>query len=119
MATNFEQDFVDTAWVELLVEHGESITYTPDGGSPSSFSAIFTETSIDEIYADGEDEVRTATLEVARSDVTAPAPKDQATINGLVWVVMSIQAQDDGTSMLNLEYVEQVAVFRDGHQRDR
>lgn len=122
MGTNFDSDYIEQAWPDLLAEHGEDVnpTYTPFAtGTPASVPGIFTETTIDEIFTAGDDQQRTATFEVARTDVANPLPKDQVTARGIVWVVMSAQAQDEGTTMLTLEYVEQVAVFRDGHQRDR
>lgn len=68
--------------------HGETVTYTPFGGSGVSITAVWHPRIIERRNRpDAEKQVKAGTIECSLVDVASPSDRDQFTISGDVYAV--------------------------------
>ena len=100
---------------------GESITYSPDGGTASTITVIIDRDAQEEEDADdGTHVVKRAMLIVQASDIAAPDLKDRVTFDSVIWSVYSIQKIAGGDAF-ELGVVRAVSTerSRQGYRRSR
>jgi len=106
MPTNLESLTADCAWPMLLDQLGESVTYTPDGGSPRTVKGVFAIGEQEIVTTDsGQIRQRTGKLIVedhATRGLTSLADLDKFTIDGVVWAVGRWMAQQNGLQVIEL-----------------
>lgn len=108
--STFSDQVQGTAWDSLAAIHGQTVTYTPYSGEPSSVTGIWTPGQImPGYYPDGEQEVSVGVLRLSGAAVAAPDIRDTVTIAGTTWAVKSI-GRVNPILELQLEAREQRAV---------
>lgn len=91
MASFFDSNFATTPWGVLTAFHGESVTYTPHGGSPSTITVIWTPEGVAPDASDDTSQVpRRGVVKAKPSDVTGPEKGDKFTINSEVYVLKEV-----------------------------
>lgn len=97
MATRFETAFAQSPADSLETQFGETVSYTPDGGSSKNITAIIDRESLRLIaQQDGIGAVTMAILSIqthATTGVAAPAVKDKVTFDSLDWFVVGYQKE--------------------------
>jgi len=107
---SFAESLADDADAILNTnEFAETVIYTPQGGSPTSVTAVI-EYGEDETEdgIDGDTRVRHARLHLAIADVADPAPNDTVTINSEDWHVEAVESRDDAMAVLRITRAEAV-----------
>lgn len=86
----------------FLLEFGETVVWTPTGGSPASLTAIFTKETSEE--AVGEDQYLMPVLEAdcLSSSVEGVKIGDSLKVRTVTYRVISILPDDDGWTTLKL-----------------
>lgn len=83
---------------------GESLTYTPDGGSGETLTAIFVEAH-EELSLVGDVAVSTTnpfvSIRIADASQT-PAPGDTVTRSGVVWTIEDVREDGEGAVLCML-----------------
>lgn len=111
----------------LNTDHfAESVTYTPDGGSASSITALVDRGGAEflpEVH-DGSTEIWRASIHVADSDVAMPQRGDQIAATGPdgnaeTWNVDSIGAHSDGMWTLECTLEKERAIAGAGSRLKR
>lgn len=109
MASDFADQFTESAWPENLERFGESATYSPKGAAigtpPIQVSAVIDQTNVEPFYDDeSRGEVLSAFFEVSTADVPDPQIGDSVSFDGKTWTV---QARDpsDGSGYTRLRVV--------------
>lgn len=94
MSTAHETAFAEAAWDTLSAIHGQSVTYTPTGGSAVTRTGLFVEDRSSLEYGeDGRGEMGEATLTLrndATTGVASPAYGDAVTVGGESWLVSAV-----------------------------
>lgn len=113
------------ALVDLIEYQGQTITYTPKGGSAVSRSAIWSPNIATHESDEGGQYVRhTGNLTIAldaTTGVASPAHRDKVTIEGRVYTVegTDLKSSDKGFAVLQLESVERTSTVAQGYERER
>lgn len=98
---------------------GESITYTPDGGSGTAYNAVIRrdvsveyEPRDDGLYRHKESELRIYT-----DDIANPDEDGKVTFDSIDWDIVAVLEKDQGTVILKVEVYELVEKTGEGHRR--
>ena len=97
MADSIFRGLFDDAFAKLLEVEGETVTYTTSAGVASSISAIFDRM----IYAN--DEKQDGHFHIsdnASTGIASPNRGDTVTHESVVWTVIDIRTDDDGSHEL-------------------
>ena len=100
--SRFSDDFEAAAVPDLLYELGDSVTRYPLGvvANAVSVTGVFSERSPNQAMTRGDDNDRTATLEVAASVSTDP--RDTWLISSEVWNTTSVSGASTGMKTIEL-----------------
>ena len=98
----------DTNWTassgpraSLLAYFGETITYTPRGGSGSSITAVVNRDAIEDVLDDrGDHTIKTVLVTISQADVAAPAVDDSITVDSVTYAVKEIASREGGMADL-------------------
>jgi hypothetical protein len=118
----FTDQFQASAWAQLIALHGESVSYTPDGGDAvTGIDAIVRYDEGPETpFDDGRGVVRRARVKMARSDWAAPAVRDVVTVAAVAYAIDEEPlATADGCWMLVCERVEVTAKHGPAYEIER
>ena len=108
--TTFDTAFLAKAWPKLVAQFGETVAYTPHGGSASDISGIWHPGQIlTAYYTDGSAEVAVGVLKVSSADVASPDTRDKVVIGGVTWAVKVVE-RHGATVHLQLETRDQRAI---------
>ncbi len=106
---------------EFLSEAGETVTYTPAGGSPVSIMAVVDRMEeADEGHPEkGEVHSKDAVVEIALdavNGVASPVNGDAVTIDRLNYTVVGIRSRDAAFGILDCHYEADSLRHRGGHR---
>ena len=93
MATNFDTEFQDGTWPAHEDWFGESVDYTPFGGSSTAITAVWEPgDELDELESDGKQFVRRGRLSVDPDALSSwtPDTRDTAVIRSVTYSVESV-----------------------------
>ena len=81
-------DMFGVGFSVLQEVHGETVTYTPDGGAGVSITALWRPRGVEADYnTDGEQQRKDGEIECSLDDVTAASDRDTFTISSVVYRV--------------------------------
>lgn len=100
-------DFESDSFVDVLDLHGETVTYTPLGGSDVSLTALFVETTGSGIDDDhGEREERRAVIDLAVAQTVAAS--GTFTARGELWHIVGPYGRDAVVQSWRLKRLEKI-----------
>ena len=92
-------DAVDSA---VIAATGETVTYTPDGGSPGDFIALFQAPDVEPDTQDINFESMGPMVTCLNTDVPSPSHADTFTIRGQLYTVKRIEQDESALVVLHL-----------------
>ncbi len=103
----------------LLTTFGESVTYTPKGGSPVTITAIAgrIEGEIGEVDDGSEVELKHRKISVLISDIAEPAAGDIVTVGGVDWIVIQPPDIEAGMAELQCRTDTPLSKHHESHKR--
>lgn len=86
----------EAAFPAQLATRGEAVTYHPDGAADVAIAeALFGLDAATRVEGErSSNDVRMGRLHIDKTDVASPSRKDQVTIRGVVWDVVTIDDLD-------------------------
>lgn len=94
--SQFVDMMTEAAFPVQLATRGEAVTYHPSGDDDVAIAEALFDlgAATHEEGTRGDDDVRTGRLHIDKTDVVSPSRKDQVTIRGVVWDVVTIDDLD-------------------------
>lgn len=126
MPSTFDELYAEVAVPHVLGHFGETITYTPAGGTAVPLTgSVGPERTVEDDDGGYRRLIRTRSITISRDagssegGVAAPAKNDSVTVGGVVYAVMEIGHESPSVSVLECVRREDVQRSSDEYRRRR